>query len=378
LLHYGIFDCKMKKATRVTQVLYSGLGGHGSVAFSIIDGDKNKSTQHSLLFFGIEPVKEAYLDRCIQDRMPFKSIRYGQRPFFIDWLLALYFILRQHPQVVLLHSMTLAFIVPFLRIAGIRVIAIDHTPNSTKRKLEWWSLRTALIFCQQVVYLTESHRQEVEQRLGTSRKTVIINNGINTQVYHPCPAPVAPPFTIMMQARFSPTKDFQTLIKAAALLKKRCDIPFTVRLAGDGETKAACEELVRSLEAEAYIRFEGMLNEQQVITLLAETHLYVHATLSEAMSTSVMQALACGKPTLAANVAGMDYLIQHEQTGLLFPVGDAAHLADDLHKCLEGQVNIAVLGKNAREFAEKKLSMERMFRGYQQIMQPHIKAATTS
>jgi glycosyltransferase involved in cell wall biosynthesis len=353
---------------RITQVLYSGLGGHGSVVFSIIDGDTQKSTQHSLLFYGIEPIKEEYRQRCEQDKIPYEGILYGVRPFFIDWLRALIIILRQQPELVLLHSISLSVIAPVLRLFGIKVIAIDHTPNSTKRPTEWTALKLALRLCNKVVYLTESHAEEVRQKLGSSVKVSIINNGINTGVYHPSPMPPAPPYTIMMQARFSHTKDFQTLIRAAKLLKAACDVPFVIRLAGDGDVKPACVQLAEELQLQETVRFEGMLNEQQVLDLMAQTHIYVHSTLSEAMSTSVMQALSCGKPVIASDIAGMDNLIEHGKTGLLFPVGDEHVLADYLRQCLEGKIDTAALAQNARRFAEEKLSMERMFAGYRSLM----------
>lgn len=353
---------------RVTQVLYSGLGGHGSVVFSIIDGDIQKSTQHSLLFFGIEPIKDEYRNRCEQDRIPYDGILYGIKPFFIDWLRALIIILRQKPDVVLLHSISLSPIVPILRLFGIKVIAVDHTPNSTKRSTEWTALKLALRLCNKVVYLTDSHAEEVRQKLGSSDKVSIVNNGINIKVYHPSSPPPAPPYTIMMQARFSHTKDFQTLIRASELLKEACKVPFVVRLAGDGDVKPACEQLARELRLEGTVLFEGMLNEPQILDLMSRTHIYVHSTLSEAMSTSVMQALACGKPVIASDIAGMDNLIEHGKTGLLFPVSNEHVLADYLQQCLEGKINTAALAQNARRFAEEKLSMERMFEGYRRLM----------
>jgi glycosyltransferase involved in cell wall biosynthesis len=353
---------------RVTQVLYSGLGGHGSVVFSIIDGDVKKHTQNSLLFYGIEPIKYEYRQRCEQDKIPYAGILYGIKPFFIDWLRALIIILRQKPEFVLLHSISLSVLAPVLRLFGIKVIAIDHTPNSTKRPSEWTALKLALRLCNKVVYLTQSHEEEVRQKLGTSKKIHIINNGINTEVYQPSETPPAPPYTIMMQARFSHTKDFQTLIRAARLLKDSCQVPFLVRLAGDGDVKPVCEQLADELQLSGIVQFEGMLNERQILQLMAETHIYVHSTLSEAMSTSVMQALSCGKPVIASDIAGMDNLIQHGKTGLLFPVSNEQILADYLRQCLEGKIDTAALSGNARQFAVKRLSMERMFEEYWKLM----------
>ena len=45
---------------KVAQVLYSGLGGHGSVVFSLLRGGAQAEWTNALLFFGIEPVTAAY------------------------------------------------------------------------------------------------------------------------------------------------------------------------------------------------------------------------------------------------------------------------------------------------------------------------------
>ena len=41
---------------KVAQILYSGLGGHGSVAFSLIDADKDSEWKPKMGFVGVEPL----------------------------------------------------------------------------------------------------------------------------------------------------------------------------------------------------------------------------------------------------------------------------------------------------------------------------------
>ncbi|MBK6382062.1 MAG: hypothetical protein IPF69_01110 [Chitinophagaceae bacterium] len=56
---------------KVMQVLYSGLGGHGSVVTSMINADKEKKWEHCLLFYGIEELLTAYTDFCKSTISPF-------------------------------------------------------------------------------------------------------------------------------------------------------------------------------------------------------------------------------------------------------------------------------------------------------------------
>lgn len=356
---------------KVTQVLYSGLGGHGSVAFSLIEAGKNSDISFSMVFSGIEPLKDEYREKCITLKLPFSAVNTSQHSTPVNWLMALKAILFQKPDVVVLHSATLAFIVPVLRIFGIKVIAVDHTPNSTKRRNEWISIRALFYFANQLVFLTSTHAEELKNIFGRRfplKKSNIIGNGMDIQRYHPTQKSSPPPFQFAMQARFSTTKDFQTLIKAAALLKQMTDTPFIVRLAGDGDTRKKCEDLTHQLEIADIVQFEGMLPEQALIQLLSEIHVYIHSTHSEAMSTSVMQALSCGLPVLASDIAGMGNLIKNKENGILFKESDEHQLAKLMLLCINGEIDLGKLASNARNFAEKELSMDIMFNRYYQLI----------
>lgn len=366
-----VFSSSEIQRMRVTQVLYSGLGGHGSVAFSILDGDTQHKTQQSFVFYGIEPLKDEYKAKCEQKRIDFESIFIPDNSFLMNWWKSFRAILRQKPNVVILHSISLAVLIPFLRLLGIGVIAVDHTPNATKRKMEWLMIRICFMFSSKMVFLTDVHANEVRALFNNSfpKDSVIINNGINTDLYAPKLVSDAPPFSLMMQARFSHTKDFQTFVRAAAILKKKSPVPFKIRLAGDGDTHATCVALAKELDVMDVVHFEGMLSEPQVVDLLAQTHIYVHSSLSEAMSTSVMQALSCGKPVIASDISGMNYLVRQDQTGWLFPVGDEEKLAELILNAMSDNNRLKQIGENARIFSLEKLGMETMFERYFALME---------
>lgn len=358
---------------KVTQVLYSGLGGHGSVAFSIIGGDIHKKHDFSMVFQGIEPLIDDYKKKCAKLQIPYQNVHTKSLPLLINWFKSFLAIVKQKPNVVLLHSINLVALVPILRIIGIKVIAIDHTSINAKSKKDWIYLKLSLFLCRHVVFLTDSHASEIQKMLNkrlSRSEYAIINNGIDTHLYSPknLLSTLPPPFIFMMQGRFTPVKDFYTLITAVNLLKKQTGIPFKVRLAGDGETKSDCERLVNQLQIDDIVSFEGMLNEQEMVNLIAQTHVYVHSSHSEAMSTAVMQAMAAGKPVIASDIAGMQNLIAHQKTGLLFEESNAQQLAELLAQCINGSIDITRLAQSARTFAEERLSMEQMFSKYDRLI----------
>ena len=51
---------------KILHVLYSGLGGHGSIFSSFVKDNAVDGLQYEALFNGIEDVKQEYLDLCAQ------------------------------------------------------------------------------------------------------------------------------------------------------------------------------------------------------------------------------------------------------------------------------------------------------------------------
>ena len=49
---------------KVLHILYSGLGGHGNVFFSLTDADIQNRFTFEALFNGIENMREEYVERC--------------------------------------------------------------------------------------------------------------------------------------------------------------------------------------------------------------------------------------------------------------------------------------------------------------------------
>ncbi|WP_296908755.1 hypothetical protein, partial [Polaromonas sp.] len=90
----------------MTQVLYSGLGGHASVAFSLLAGDIEGQWQPALLFVGIEPLAPGYRQLCELLELPFECIQSRQGQPWCTWPAIYLALRRQRPDVVVLHSVS--------------------------------------------------------------------------------------------------------------------------------------------------------------------------------------------------------------------------------------------------------------------------------
>jgi len=250
---------------------------------------------------------------------------------------------------------------------------VEHTPNQVKRKSEWLWTWLGMMLAKKVVLLTEEYDTELKKKMGIwfrKRKVSVIPNGIDIKYYkliekkdclrQPC---------ISMVARFSSTKGQALLLKAFSIVKQQLKIHnLRLILAGDGETRKAVEELCEQLQLQDSVHFPGTLNEEEIKVLLQQqTSVYVHATYGETMSTSIMQALACGLPVIASDIPGVHNLVK---PGHGITVKNDAHaLATAIEEVLLDPMLMAQLSDKARYFAQTYLSQDLMFSRYNALME---------
>ncbi len=363
----------MANQKHTTQVLYSGLGGHGNVAFSLVENESNQ-LNNAFLFYGIEPVKSEYINKCNQLNIPFDSILKQPGVDFKSFKKAYTILKSLQSDVVLLHSITLiipAVIFGFLN--NKRIIAIEHNANDAKRKSEWlWSL-LAMLFAYKVVYLTASYKSEVKEKLGvffSNKKAVVIPNGLNTDLYAPTTKVTSDIIKLGMVSRMNVLRDHKTLVLSIKhLMQLLPNQKIKLYIAGNGDTYDETVALVKKEGLEEVITFTGMLNEDEILSLFKSLDIYVHATLAETMSTSLMQALSCGLPIVSANIPGVRNLIEPDKTGILIETKDEILLAKTLKNLIEDKSKQKELSSSARAFALNNLSNKVMFERYLKIIE---------
>lgn len=97
-------------------------------------------------------------------------------------------------------------------------------------------------------------------------------------------------------------------------------------LAGDGELLEECRDLAEAYGVSEYIIFPGFRND--IRNILKGSDLYVSPSKSEAMSLSIIEALAAGLPVIATNVGGAPEIINDQNgCGALVEYGDTESFA---------------------------------------------------
>ena len=76
------------------------------------------------------------------------------------------------------------------------------------------------------------------------------------------------------------------------------------------------------------MEFLGFLNEDEIISALAASDVFVLPSYVEGIPVSAMEAMAIGVPVIATNIAGTSELVESGVTGLLVRPSDTLALKD--------------------------------------------------
>ncbi len=97
-------------------------------------------------------------------------------------------------------------------------------------------------------------------------------------------------------------------------------------LLGDGDAREQCEAYAKTLENTDRIKFLGFNNTP--LEYLTTFDLFVMTSTLEGIPRCLMESMAMGVPVAAYNIAGIDQLVDNDETGMLAQLGDKAALKD--------------------------------------------------
>jgi glycosyltransferase involved in cell wall biosynthesis len=167
--------------------------------------------------------------------------------------------------------------------------------------------------------------------IAKSRITLIPGSGVDVDRLTPLPEPDGPP-TYGFVGRLLEDKGIRTLIAAHRLLHARgLDARLLIAGTPDPANPASVtEDEAKSWNNEPGIGWLGHVGD--ISGFWARTHFAVLPSRREGLPLSLLEAAACGRAMVASDVPGCREITIAGQTGLLFPVDDAAALADAIHR----------------------------------------------
>jgi len=137
--------------------------------------------------------------------------------------------------------------------------------------------------------------------------------------------------TLGFVSRFIEEKGWRTYLESLEILEKN-QISFKGIIAGKGPDEHRIKKCIHDLNLTPKIKFLGLVEQKKLVDIYNEMDLYIFPTYREAESLGLtgLEAMACGVPNIACNIAGPSTYIVPGKNGFLFPVRDAASLAEKI------------------------------------------------
>ena len=124
-------------------------------------------------------------------------------------------------------------------------------------------------------------------------------------------SPSAPErFTVLCVCRFYARKRVDLLLRAAALLRGR--IPeLEIRIVGGGMQEVPLRSLWRELRLEPVVKFVGDVTQRQLAAEYRHADVFCLPSIQEGFGIVFLEAMAAGKPIVAARSAAVPEVVQH-------------------------------------------------------------------
>lgn len=195
-------------------------------------------------------------------------------------------------------------------------------------------------------------------RIPRDRIEVIYNPVITTTLReqagqapdHPWFAPGQPP-VVLGVGRLTPQKDFPTLIRAYAEVRKRR--PARLVILGEGPDRAALTILIAELGLESEVALLGF--RENAAAYMSHSSVFALSSAWEGLPTVLIEALAAGARVVSTDCpSGPREILQNGRLGALVPVGDSAALAGAIVAALDqpnGKIPLEALTPFTREAA---------------------------
>jgi glycosyltransferase involved in cell wall biosynthesis len=198
--------------------------------------------------------------------------------------------------------------------------------------------------------ISESTRDDLVARGVRHDRIRVIHPGVDPIAGASGPVPPTDPPFFLYVGRLKRYKGLEVALRAVAIARR--EVPqLTLRIAGSGDDLARLKSRTQELKMEEAVRFVGYVSEEEKIALFRGAVANVFPSPKEGWGMTIVEAAACGTPSLASDSPGLRDSVRHGESGFLVPHGNAAVLAERMIALVRDSDLRARLGQGAAAFA---------------------------
>jgi len=287
-----------------------------------------------------------------------KVIRKG--PFWLINIISILYYLKNHRKfdMVIDYTNKIPYLTP-LYVRRKKSLAIAHHVFGKiwEKELGFWG--KFFEFLEKMVYklyrkknfitVSKSTRDELMEIGVRPEKIKIIYSGLS------CPVKSGPksenPLIIYL-GRLKKYKRIDWILEAAPkIIDSFPEARFVIIGTGDDEQRL--KTLAQKLRLNSFFTFTGFIPENPKLTYLRKAWLHIQPSIKEGWGFTVIEAAACGTPTIATDAPGLRETVVNNKTGWLFKENSQHNLEKIIIEALSDYKKRNVLGENAKVYARK-------------------------
>ena len=158
-------------------------------------------------------------------------------------------------------------------------------------------------------------------------------------------------------------KGLMSLFLAIQKLKER--IPtIMLNVIGEGDMLEDYRDYAKELGIQSHVQFFGKLDGEKLAEAYRQADVLAAPSTNESFSMVVLEAMTSGLPVVATRVGGIPILVSHEETGLLFNVGNQEQFVSHLYLLLSDKLLAEKYGTNGREKVRYSFGWESRMKQY--------------
>lgn len=250
-----------------------------------------------------------------------------------------------------------------VRIAAVMGLGSVFGRVAARRWSRWrpFSLALRLVMRGGRIMVENPDNRATLARLGVdpARIAVIRGTGVDAARFALLPAPRQAEVAVALVGRMLKSKGVLDAAAAIRLLRSR-GLDIELLLAGTTDPDNAdslSEAALAALDAEPGIRWLGRVADVRTVWARAAIAVFP-STYGEGVPTALLEAAACGRPIVAADMPGCREIVVPGETGILVPPSEIAALAEAIAALAADPAGCARLGRNGRALVEAEFTDE--------------------
>ena len=209
-----------------------------------------------------------------------------------------------------------------------------------------------------IIAVSRSCAEELTRFYRLDKGITVVGAGVDSTVFTPAREKQMGEPYILYTGRWETRKGLVDLIESARYVcQKHSNMKYV--LVGKGTIEKMLRTMVSKLELEQNFSFVGYVSDRnRLIEYYRNATIYILPSYYEGLPTSLLEAMACGIPSIATNVEGNSEVITDGETGLLVPPRDPKSLAEATLKLLDDEELRHRIGANGREHVANNYDWE--------------------